>query len=138
MLNSQLSSEVVKAQAAAIVALLNNGYFNIYDGVQPKTADEAVSSQRLLVSLRFASPAAPSPVDGEIRFKSLESGTVQNQGRASWYRCLAQDGTTVIMDGSVGVTNANLILNNVDFLLTARVFVDSFVHKVEKANGSSS
>lgn len=140
MLTDNVSDVVISAQAGALVALLNSGYMNIYDGQQPTTSNQGITKQRLLSSLRFGSPAAPSAINGVITFSQL-TGVVTAPGIASWYRCFAQDGTTVIMDGSVGVrgqqrggelSKFNLELNNDNFLLSARVTVDDFKHTVQR------
>lgn len=48
--NTRLSTLVVNAQADALAALAAGGFLDMYDGVQPKSADDPVTTQKLGVS----------------------------------------------------------------------------------------
>lgn len=133
-LNTQLANATVNGQANDLATRLDNGYLRIYDGTQPTNADTAIGAQVLLAELRFNATAAPSATNGVLTFNSLTADSSANAtGTASWYRALSSDGTTVVMDGSVGTATSNLILNSVNIQSGAQVSVTGFTHTVQKA-----
>lgn len=130
-LNTQLANATVNAEADALSALLDNGYLRVYDGTQPATADTAISTQVLLAELRFNVDAAPAAVGGLLTFNAITSDSSANaSGTAAWFRCLKADGTTVVMDGSVGTSAANMILATTTITLGQTVSCSSFTHDV--------
>ena len=134
-LNTQLAIATVNGQADNLSARLNNGYLRIYDGTQAATADTALGAQVLLAELRFSATAAPAASGGLITFNALTADSSANAtGTASWYRALSSDGTTVVMDGSVGTATSNLVLNSVSIAIGANVSVSAFTHDVLNAS----
>jgi len=132
--NTQLANATVNGQADDLSARLNNGYLRIYDGSQPATANTAISTQVLLAELRFNATAAGAAANGVITFNALTADTSANAtGTAAWFRALSSDGSTVVFDGTVGTSDANLILNSVAIQSGAQVSVSSFTHTVQKA-----
>jgi hypothetical protein len=130
-LNTQLANATVNGQADNLSARLNSGFLRIYDGTQPATADTAISTQVLLAELTFSATAAPAAVNGLITFNAIGSDTSANAtGTASWFRCFQSNGTTVVMDGSVGTSASNLILNSTSIVALGTVAVSSFTHDV--------
>lgn len=130
-LNTQLANATVEGQATDLATRLNTGYLRIYDGTQAATADTAVGAQVLLAELRFNATAAASVTGGLITFNSITADSSANaSGTASWYRALSSNGTTVVMDGSVGTATSNLILNSVAISSGAAVSVSAFTHDV--------
>lgn len=131
--NSQLATATVNGQATDLANRLNNGYLRIYGGTQPGDADTAVASQPLLVELRFAATAAAGVSGGVVTFNPLSSAVASGNGAATWFRALRSDGSTVVMDGSVGVANANLNLSDINIASGAAVSLTGFTHSVAKA-----
>ena len=130
-----MANATVNGQADNLSARLNNGYLRIYDGTQAATADTALGAQVLLAELRFAATAAPAASAGLITFNSMTADSSANAaGTASWYRALSSDGTTVVMDGSVGTATSNLILGSTTITLGANVSVTAFTHDVLNAS----
>lgn len=133
-LNLKMSNAAVNAEADALSDQLDNGYLRIYDGTQPTNADTAVGAQTLLAELRFNATASPAASAGVITFSAFTADASANAtGTASWFRALKSDGTTVIMDGSVGTATSDLILNSVAISSGAEVSVTSWSHTVPKA-----
>lgn len=135
-LSTRLTNATVNAQANALARLLDNGYLRIYSGTQPATADTALSGNTLLAELRFAATSAPNAVAGQLTFNALTSDTAADAtGTAGFFRCFASDGTTVVLDGSVGVTGGgfNLELATTSIVANATVAVSSFTHTVAKS-----
>lgn len=130
-LNTQLANATVNGQADDLSARLNSGFLRIYDGTQPATADTAITTQTLLAELTFSATAAPAAVNGLITFNAIGSDTSANAtGTATWFRCFASNGTTVVMDGSVGTSSSNLVLNSTSIVSGGTVSVSSFTHDV--------
>lgn len=116
-LNRKLSNASADAAADAVARLLDNGYLRLYDGTQAADADTAVGAQVLLAELRFNATSAPAAVAGLLTFNAITSdSSADASGTATWFRALKSDGTSGVMDGSVGTgglkaitaaTNAN-------------------------------
>jgi hypothetical protein len=137
-LNTQLANATVSAEADALARLLDNGYLRIYDSTQAATADTAVGAQVLLAELRFNATSAPSASNGVLTFNAIIADSDANaSGTASWFRALKSDGSTVVMDGSVGTASANLVLNSVAITIHAAVSVSAFTHTVAKSTSGS-
>lgn len=131
--NPKWSNAAVNAEADALAALLNDGYLRIYDGSQPANADTAVGAQVLLAELRFNATAFAAAVAGLLTANALTADAAANAtGTATWFRALKSDGTTVVFDGSVGTSAADLILDSVAIQVNADVSVTSFTHQVSK------
>ena len=130
-LNTQLSNEAANAMADALSALLDNGYLRIYDGSQPATADTAVSTQTLLAELRFNADAAPAASGGLLTFNAITSDSSANAtGTAAWFRCLKSDGTSAIMDGTVGTSGTNMVIATTSISSGQTVSCSAFTHDV--------
>jgi hypothetical protein len=103
--NFKRSNAAVNAEADAVCALLDNGYRRIYDGTQPATADTAITTQILLAELRFNATAYQSAIDGVATANAFTKDSDANAtGTATWFRDFKSDGTTVVCDGSVGLS----------------------------------
>jgi hypothetical protein len=134
MANSpKFANVTVNAEADALARLLDNGYLRIYSGSQPTNADTALGAQVLLAELRFNATSAPAASAGVLTFNSLTSDTSADAtGTAAFYRALKSDGTSVVMDGSVGTSSADLVLNSTAIQSGAQVDVTSFAVTVSK------
>jgi hypothetical protein len=133
-LTPKLSNAAASAAADAVVDLLDNGYIRIYDGTQATDADTAVGAQVLLAELRWNATAFGAASNGVATANAITSDSSANAtGTASWFRALSSNGTTVIFDGSVGVSSANLNLNSVSISSGATVAISSFTYTQAKA-----
>lgn len=131
--NLKLSNNVVNPQADALSDLADNGYLRIYDGTQPATADTAITTQVLLAELRFNATAAPAASNGVLTFNAItQDSSANNTGTASWFRALKSDGSTVLFDGTVGVSGSDLNIATTAIVAGAIVGVTSFVYTVSK------
>lgn len=91
----------------------SNALFNLYSGSQPANANTAITSQVLLVSMPI-SGVFGTDVNGTLTLSAVTETNAVGSGTASFFRIFKSDGTSVIMDGSVGLSGADLILNTVD------------------------
>jgi hypothetical protein len=130
-LNTQLSDLVVNTQADALNALFNGGKIKIYDGTQPATADTAVTTQTLGVTLTLNATAFAAASGGVLTANAITSGVAIADITPTWARITKADGSTVLMDVSVGVSGCNLTLGG--FLTGATVGCTSFTHDVKNA-----
>ena len=134
-----MANAAVNAEADALARALDNGYLRIYDSTgtgQPATADTAVSTQQLLAEIRVSATSAPGATAGVLTFTVPISDTDANAtGTATWYRALKSDGTTSVMDGSVGAAASacDMILNSTAIQIHAQVDVTSWSHTVPKS-----
>lgn len=124
--NAKRSNATAAAAVTAMGVLLNNGYLRIYDGTQPTNADTAVGAQVLLAELRFSATAFASYTNGVATANAITSDSSANAtGTATWFRALGSDGTTVVYDGNVGTSGADLNLNTTSIVSGATVSVSA-------------
>lgn len=132
-LNPKVSNAGANAAADALLALLNNGYLRLYSGTQPTDADTAIGAQVLLAELRFGATAFAGAAAGVAAANALTAdSSADASGTATWFRALKSDGTTVVFDGSVGTSGANLNLNSVAISSGAAVSVSTFSYTQQK------
>lgn len=118
--NPFLADNAAEAMCNALAALANSGTLKIYTGSQPTDANTAVGAQTLLGTLTFGATAfgsaASSGTGGTNRKSTATANTITGDtsadatGTAAWFRVLKSNGTTVVYDGSVGTSAADLIL----------------------------
>lgn len=125
--NPHFSDTAANAAANAIGPLLNTGYLRLYDGTQPANANTAVSTQNKLAELRLNSTFSPTAVAGVLTANAISDDTSADAtGNATWFRALKSDGTTIIMDGSVGATGCDFNMNSVAIQANADVAATGF------------
>lgn len=133
-MDTQLSNAAANAEAAALAALLNNGYLRIYSGTKPANANTALSGNTLLAELRFAATAFPAAVAGLLTANAITAdSSADASGTASFFRALESDGTTVVMDGTVGTSGTNMIVPTTTITAAQTVSCSSFTHNVQEA-----
>src|SRR5436189_12608 len=101
-----VSAAAANASADAIAALLNGGTIRIYTAPQPAGADVAVTTQTLLASPTFGTPAFAAAVAGVSTANAVTTDpSASASGTANWARFVTSGGAT-IYDGTVGTTGA--------------------------------
>jgi hypothetical protein len=109
--NLKYSNGTRDAQQQGLITYAGSGsIIRLYDGTQPTNANTAISTQTLLVSLTIAGGFGTDS-NGTITLGAVTSGTAVASGTASFFRIVKSDGTTVVMDGSVGTSGADMNLN---------------------------
>jgi len=132
-LNPKFSDLTVNGEADFIGVAADTGYIRIYDGAQPATADTALGAQVLLAELRFAADAFPAAVAGLLTANAITSDASANAtGTAAWARILKSDGTSVLFDGTVGTSSANVVIATTSIVAAAVVSCSSFTLQVSK------
>lgn len=127
--NLKLSTAMRNALLDAITAFAGAGaLLKLYTASQPANANTAVSGQTLLATLTCASTLAPAANAGTITFNAITSDLdADNSGTAAWFRLLKSDASTVVCDGSVGTSGADLNLNTTTIVQHATVEISSAV-----------
>lgn len=124
-LRNQLMQQIIDA----IDAGSGPGTLKIYTGVQPASADDALSGNTLLATLTFSDPAAPSPSAGVITFDVItEDSAADATGTATWARIQDSDGN-VVFDGDCGLVSdddALIQFPTVSFVAGGPVQISSF------------
>ena len=123
--NLKYSNGTRDAQQNGLITYAGSGaIIRIYDGTQPANANTAISTQTLLVSLPI-SGSFGTDSNGTITLSAVTSASAVATGTASFFRIVKSDGTTVVMDGSVGTSNADMILNTTAIANTQTVAISS-------------
>lgn len=130
-LNTQMADATVNAQASAFATLCDAGLIKIYDGAQPASADTAIGAQVLGVTLTFGATAFGAPSSGLVTANAITPGVAVASITPTWARIFKSDGTTVVMDISVGASGANMTLGA--FTSGTTVNATSFTHDVRNA-----
>lgn len=109
--NLKYSNGTRDAQQQGLITYASSGcLIRLYNGTQPANANTAISTQTLLVTLTI-SGAFGTDSNGTLTLGSVTNGTAGASGNADFFRIFKSDGTTVVMDGSVGTSGADLNLN---------------------------
>jgi hypothetical protein len=95
-----------------ITYVATNSQFNLYSGTQPANANTAITTQVLLVSMPIAGVFG-TDTNGTLTLGAVTQTNAAASGTASFFRIFKSD-NSVVMDGSVGLSGADLILNSVD------------------------
>ena len=120
-LNPFFSDTYARACLDAGLALANSGKLRIYTGTQPADANTALSGNTLLGEFTMAATAFPASAaagTAPTRSASATANAVADitavaTGTATWGRLLKSDGTTVLMDGTVGLSGCDFNLTDV-------------------------
>lgn len=111
----------------ALTARLNNGFLQIWSGAQPSDADQPVPGGAVLLwEGRFAASAFNAASGGVAVAKAMASSTIKASGTAGWCRSLESDKTTVVQDGSVGVSDANLVVPTLSFVALVSLTISAY------------
>ena len=127
---ANLSDTAANAEATALAALTNSGLIRIYSGLQPANANTPVSgTNTLLVTLTFGNPAWGAPAGGVLTANPITPGTAIGNGTATFARIFESNGTTVVMDYTVGLASAvptpELIISTTSIIAGAVVSTSS-------------
>jgi hypothetical protein len=110
--NLKYSNGTRNAQQNGLITYAGTGaLINIYAGSQPANANTAIVGQTLLVTLTVTGSFGTDS-NGTITLSTVTNGTAVATGTASFFRITQSDNTTVVMDGSVATSDADLVLNN--------------------------
>lgn len=105
----------------------NSGKVRIYSGSQPANADASIGAATLLAELTCNATLAPAASNGVLTLNSItQDSSADATGTAAWFRLWKADGTTPIIDGTVGTSACDLNLNTVSLVSGGAVSCTSF------------
>lgn len=117
------SSTLRNAQLDAITTAVGNaGKLQIYDGTRPATGGAATTK---LAEFTLGSPFSGAAAAAVLSPTLPANTTGITGGTATWFRITTSGGTFVI-DGSVGTSGADLILNTVTISAAVTVSCTGF------------
>lgn len=124
-----LATAAQNARADAITTYAGNGaLLRIYSGSAPANADASLSGNTLLAELTCGSPFAPAAANGVLTANSItQDSSADATGTATFFRLYKSDGTTCVLQGTVGTSGADLNLNTTSIVAGGPVAVTSFV-----------
>jgi hypothetical protein len=133
-LNPFFSDTFAKAAVDAGCALANAGKLRVYSGAQPTDANTAIGAQTMLGEFTMNATAfAASVASGTAPTRSavatanaISNITAAATGTAAWFRLLKSDGTTVLFDGTVGLSGSDLNLTDITLTAGETMSVSSF------------
>lgn len=115
--NVMLDAITTRAGASALL--------RIYDGSRPATGGTATT---LLAELTCNATFAAAAASGVLTLNAITQDSSANaSSTATWFRIVKSDGTTFVMDGSVGTSGSDLNLTTTTIVATQPVSVTSFV-----------
>lgn len=118
----RLGNRAATTACDAVTRLLDGGYLRIYGAVA------------LVAELRFGVPAFAPAVDGHAIANPIAAGYARG-GIAETFRAVAEDGATVVFDGTVGTTDdSDMVLTDTNIQPNAHVSVDVFTYTHPKEN----
>jgi hypothetical protein len=104
----------------------STAYLLIYSGSVP-TNCATTASGTLLASLPMSNPIAPAPSSGVLTMSAITSQAAGATGTAGYWRiCTSSTGTTVVAQGTVGTSGADLNFPSVNLNSGETVSVSSF------------
>lgn len=123
--NLKYSNGTRDAQQQGLITYAGTGsIIHIYEGTQPANANTSVGASTLLVSLTV-SGSFGTDSNGTITLGSVTSGTAVATGTADFFRITKSDDTTVVMDGSVGTSGADMNLSSTSIATGQTVSISS-------------
>jgi len=127
-----LATSIRNAQADAITTGAGgSALLRIYDGTRPATGGTATT---LLAELTCNATFAPSASGGVLTLNSITQDSSANAtGTATWFRIVKSDGTTHVLDGSVGTSGSDMNLNTTSIVSGGPVAISSFTLTIANA-----
>lgn len=106
----------------AIIDNFNSGFLRIYSGTRPTDADTALAGNTLLAELAYNATSFAAASGGVLTANAITSdSSADATGTASFARAFASNGTTALMDLSVGTSGTEVVLNTVSIVSGAVV-----------------
>lgn len=123
----QYSAAARNAELDGLTATVGNaGLLRVYDGTRPANVAAAITGN-LLAEIVMGSPWAPGAVAGVVSPTVPQSDLSANAtGTATHFRQWKADGTTAVIDGNVGTSAADMIVNTTAFVTGGVVTITGF------------
>lgn len=130
-----LTNAQASRAADAVAVRCNNGKIRIYSGTAPATADTALSGNTLLAETSFAATAFGAAVNGVATANAITGDSaIDASGTATFFRAFESDGTTVVFQGTVAASGADLNLSpNVSLVQNGTFSISSLTYTQPKS-----
>jgi len=123
--NLQYSNGTRNAQQQGLITYAGTGsIISLYTGTQPANANTALAGNTLLVSLTV-SGAFGTDSNGTLTVGAVSNGTAVATGTATFFRITKSNNLTVVMDGTVGTSGADMNFNTVSIVTGDTVAISS-------------
>ena len=117
-----------------MAARCNSGSLRIYSGTPPANGDAALSGNTLLANLAFGATVFGAASNGVATANAITAdSSADATGTASFFRALESDGTTVVFQGTVGTSGAELNLSSLSIVAAGNVSVSSLTYTQAKS-----
>lgn len=131
----KVANEAAKAACDAQTALCNSGFLRIYSGSVPADADASLGSAVLLAEHAMSATAFAASVDISPGARATANAisddvAINADGTASFYRIYKSNGTSPVVQGAVGTSGTELIVNNTTYITGGLSQVTSLTHTV--------
>ena len=114
------SSTIRDNMLQTIIDASSAGFIRIYDGTRPATGGSATT---LLAELSWPGTSGTKS-SGVLTFNAITSDSSANAtGTATWYRIVAGNGSTHVLDGSISTSGSDLNLNTLAITVSAQVSI---------------
>jgi len=115
--------------ADAVCARANNGTLRIYGGTPPANAGVALSGNTLLANLGMSATAFGPASNGTATANAITAdASADASGAATFFRVMESDGSTVVFQGTVGTSGAELNLSDVNIVAGGNVSVSALTY----------
>lgn len=106
----------------------NSAALRIYSGTVPADADTALGAQVVLATLTMNATAFPAASGGVLTANAITAdSSADASGTASFFRLFGSDSNNqVLLQGTVGTSGTDMILNSVAISSGANVSISSF------------
>lgn len=124
--STRLSTAARNAATDAVTALIGSGgKLKIYSGAQPTNPNTALGSQVKLAELALSSTPFAAASSGTAAANAITSdSSADATGTASWFS-ITTSADVRVFEGSVGTSDANLILGTLSIVAGGTVAVSS-------------
>lgn len=128
-----VTNTVAKSMLDALTTAADAGsaaVINIYSGSVPADADASIGAATLLAQLTMSATSFGAAADANpgarITANTITAdSSADNTGTASFFRILTQNAGTVIAQGTVGTSSADLVLNTTSITSGSTVSISS-------------
>lgn len=129
----QYSTAVRNAQLDALEALFLTGKLRIYSGAAPANPSDAATGTLLADITLPADPMAAASGGSKAKSGTWATSSASASGTAGYFRVLDSAGTVTHIQGTVGTSSADLIVDSVTFTAGQAFTVTSFTLTTQEA-----
>jgi hypothetical protein len=128
---TKLTSLAARGMLDNLTARCSGGTIKVYTGTRPASADDELPAGGILIlAYDLPTPCFPASVDGNPNAVAtanvLGASVAEDSGVATWFR-VESSASVPVMDGNVGTTDADLILESTTIANGQSVSISSWI-----------